>query len=61
MPWEGRGAISARRDSDHWVGALGELHRDVGVDAFVFWPADGGEEEQIRAFAEVAAEMRAEG
>lgn len=45
-------------DRDHWVEQLRELHAAHRVDAFVFWPDGGDHEGQVRAFAEVAAELR---
>lgn len=43
---------------DHWAQQLTELHRDVGIDAFVFWPDGDDLERQVRAFAEVATTLR---
>ena len=36
---------------DHWVAALGRYQRELGFDAFVFWPVRGDELEQSRRFA----------
>jgi alkanesulfonate monooxygenase SsuD/methylene tetrahydromethanopterin reductase-like flavin-dependent oxidoreductase (luciferase family) len=44
---------------DHWVEALGRYHRELGFDAFVFWPVHGDELEQSRRFAtEVVPRVR---
>jgi alkanesulfonate monooxygenase SsuD/methylene tetrahydromethanopterin reductase-like flavin-dependent oxidoreductase (luciferase family) len=36
---------------DHWVDALWRYHRELGFDAFVFWPVQGDELTQSRRFA----------
>ena len=41
---------------DHWVNELGSL-ADEGFNAFVFWPSEGSDE-QLRAFVEVADQVR---
>jgi alkanesulfonate monooxygenase SsuD/methylene tetrahydromethanopterin reductase-like flavin-dependent oxidoreductase (luciferase family) len=43
---------------DHWVDQLRELHDERRVDGFVFWPDGDEHEAQLRAYAEVAAELR---
>lgn len=45
-------------DREHWVEQLRELHTERRIDAFVFWPDGGGHDDQVRAFAEIAAELR---
>jgi alkanesulfonate monooxygenase SsuD/methylene tetrahydromethanopterin reductase-like flavin-dependent oxidoreductase (luciferase family) len=45
-------------DRDHWVEQLRELHTEHRIDAFVLWPDGGDHDDQVRAFAEVAAELR---
>ncbi|HZY46743.1 MAG TPA: LLM class flavin-dependent oxidoreductase, partial [Candidatus Bathyarchaeia archaeon] len=37
----------------HWVDWLLSSYKDLGLDTFIFWPSDEGEEEgQVRLFAE---------
>jgi alkanesulfonate monooxygenase SsuD/methylene tetrahydromethanopterin reductase-like flavin-dependent oxidoreductase (luciferase family) len=44
---------------DQWVEALGRYHRELGFDAFVFWPVQGDELAQSRIFAtEVVPRVR---
>jgi alkanesulfonate monooxygenase SsuD/methylene tetrahydromethanopterin reductase-like flavin-dependent oxidoreductase (luciferase family) len=45
-------------DQEHWVAELRRLHTEFRIDAFVYWPDDGDRERQVRAFAEVADELR---
>lgn len=47
-------------DQDHWLEELGALHHDKRMDGFVLWPDDEDREGQARAFAEVAAQLRAD-
>jgi len=43
-----------------WVEQLVRFSTELGMDTFIFWPAGGNEERQIRAFArEVAPAVRA--
>ncbi|HSJ46683.1 MAG TPA: LLM class flavin-dependent oxidoreductase [Euzebyales bacterium] len=45
-------------NKDHWVEQLRELHDDHRIDAFIFWPEGDDHEAQLRAYAEIAAELR---
>jgi alkanesulfonate monooxygenase SsuD/methylene tetrahydromethanopterin reductase-like flavin-dependent oxidoreductase (luciferase family) len=38
-----------------WTETLVSYYRDLGLDTFIFWPAGGQHERQIRAFAEEIA------
>jgi alkanesulfonate monooxygenase SsuD/methylene tetrahydromethanopterin reductase-like flavin-dependent oxidoreductase (luciferase family) len=43
-----------------WVDRIVSSYRDLGVDTFVFWPAEGQEESQLRLFADrVVPKVRA--
>lgn len=48
-------------DQDHWLEVLGELHNEVGMEGFIFWPDGDDHDRQIRAFAEIADELRPSG
>jgi alkanesulfonate monooxygenase SsuD/methylene tetrahydromethanopterin reductase-like flavin-dependent oxidoreductase (luciferase family) len=46
--------------SPQWVDWIVSSYRDLGVDTFVFWPAEGQEQSQLRLFAErVVPKVRA--
>lgn len=45
-------------DQAHWHEQLRALHEDGRIDAFVFWPEGDDHESQVRAYAEVAADLR---
>jgi alkanesulfonate monooxygenase SsuD/methylene tetrahydromethanopterin reductase-like flavin-dependent oxidoreductase (luciferase family) len=37
---------------ERWVAELTRYYRDLALDTFIFWPAGGDHERQVRAFAE---------
>jgi alkanesulfonate monooxygenase SsuD/methylene tetrahydromethanopterin reductase-like flavin-dependent oxidoreductase (luciferase family) len=41
--------------ASHWIDEITGYYHNVGMDSFIFWPAGGNEEEQIRHFAEEVA------
>ena len=47
-------------EAAYWADELTRFVTELGMDTFIFWPAGGNEERQIRAFAaEVAPAVRA--
>jgi len=44
---------------DEWVARLADWATDLGIDTFIFWPADGSVE-QVQAFAQLTAAVREE-
>jgi hypothetical protein len=47
-------------EAAYWVDELTRFVTELGMDTFIFWPAGGNDERQIRAFAtEVAPAVRA--
>lgn len=43
---------------DHWVEQLRDLHEEKRMDGFILWPDGEDHDTQVRAFAEVAGELR---
>lgn len=44
---------------DEWIERLADWATDIGIDTFIFWPADGSAE-QVEAFAQLAPAVREE-
>lgn len=43
---------------DHWLEQLRWLHDEQRIDAFIFWPDGADVDRQLRAYAELAGELR---